>query len=85
MPLEIIEIRNFRNLNHLLIKPKESGLNIIIGKNGAGKTSLLEAIYFTSRAGSFRGNKNVVITREGSEKFTITAQHINKKSNSRRA
>lgn len=53
MPIATLDILQFRNLSkvHLDCAP---GLNLIIGENASGKTSLLEAIYFLSRARSFR-------------------------------
>ena len=53
MALLSFEINNFRNIQHsaLVFSP---GLNLITGKNAAGKTSLLEAIYCLGRVRSFR-------------------------------
>ena len=46
-------LRNFRNYDFAKVEfdPK---LNIIVGKNAAGKTNIVEAIYFLSLARSFR-------------------------------
>jgi len=46
-------LRNFRNYDYAKVEfdPK---LNIIVGENAAGKTNLVEAIYFLSLARSFR-------------------------------
>ena len=56
--MEILEINyiNFRNLIDGSVKffPK---LNLFFGKNGQGKTSLLEAIYFNATGKSFRTSK----------------------------
>jgi DNA replication and repair protein RecF len=56
--LEILEINyiNFRNLIDGSVKffPK---LNLFFGKNGQGKTSLLEAVYFNATGKSFRTSK----------------------------
>jgi len=47
--LNSIKIQNYRNLKHLDIE-KLGRVNLIIGKNNTGKTSLLEALYlFTSQ------------------------------------
>ncbi len=42
-----------RNLERFEIDPGD-GINVVFGENAAGKTSLLEAIYFVSRTRSFR-------------------------------
>ena len=56
--MEILEINyiSFRNLIDGSVKffPK---LNLFFGKNGQGKTSLLEAIYFNATGKSFRTSK----------------------------
>ena len=50
--LDIKGIRNIRDAS-LVLNPK---LNLIIGRNGSGKTSVLESIYFLGSARSFRGS-----------------------------
>jgi len=56
MSLLRLEIQNFRNLHSALIEP-DDGLNLIIGENAAGKTSLLEAIFYMSYGRSFRSSQ----------------------------
>jgi DNA replication and repair protein RecF len=53
MGLQSLEICDFRNIRHasLTFSP---GLNLVSGENAAGKTSLLEAIYYLGRVRSFR-------------------------------
>ncbi|WP_176454143.1 ATP/GTP-binding protein [Siphonobacter sp. BAB-5385] len=41
--LHSLEIKNYRNLRHLTI-PKLGRVNLVIGKNNTGKSSLLEAV-----------------------------------------
>ena len=53
MFIKRIKIENIRNLESVEIEPKP-GLNILYGGNGAGKTSILEAIVVLSRGRSFR-------------------------------
>lgn len=56
MVVSSLQIDNFRNLKKLSLQcsPK---LNLIVGENASGKTSLLEALYFLGRARSFRTNQ----------------------------
>jgi len=56
MSLIRLEIQNFRNLHSVLIEPDE-GLNLITGENAAGKTSLLEAVFYMSYGRSFRSSQ----------------------------
>ena len=44
---------NLRNLNAFSIEPDDQ-INVIVGRNAAGKTSLLEAIYILSLGRTFR-------------------------------
>lgn len=53
MRLTGLTLRNFRNYRELEFRPHES-FNYIFGSNGAGKTNLLEAIYYLSHLRSFR-------------------------------
>lgn len=53
MPFLSISGKNLRNLDEYLIKPSPH-VNIFLGKNGAGKTSLLEGIYLNAMGRSFR-------------------------------
>ena len=53
MRLKHLHIKNFRNLEDAQLTPVQ-GVNLIIGDNASGKTSLLEAIYYLSHIRSFR-------------------------------
>ena len=48
--LELVDIRSYRKLQ---FRP-DSGVHLLLGRNGAGKTNLLEAISYLSRLRSFR-------------------------------
>jgi AAA15 family ATPase/GTPase len=50
--LNSLEIKNYRNLKHLQIQ-KLGRVNLIVGKNNTGKTSVLEAISIHLYKGSF--------------------------------
>ncbi len=53
MRLTQLQIKNFRNIEDSQLTPVQ-GVNLIIGDNASGKTSLLEAIYYLSHIRSFR-------------------------------
>lgn len=48
-----LSLTQFRNIASLELTPS-SGINFIVGENGSGKTSLLEAIYLLGMGRSFR-------------------------------
>lgn len=55
MSLAHIRAENFRQFSSLSLRAHRR-LNLILGANAAGKTSLLEVLYTLGRAKSFRGN-----------------------------
>lgn len=52
-----LELHNFRNHNYFLIDKLSSSVNVLTGINGAGKTSVLEAISLLSFSKGLRGAK----------------------------
>jgi len=56
MQLEHLAVRNLRIIQETDFHPGP-GINVVVGANGSGKTSLLEAVYFLSRTRSFRTNR----------------------------
>ncbi|TAN28535.1 MAG: DNA replication and repair protein RecF, partial [Actinomycetota bacterium] len=55
MFIKRLELHEFRNYKELIFEPKSAGTTVIVGDNGQGKTSLLEAINFLATKKSFRG------------------------------
>ncbi|GIL17189.1 MAG: DNA replication and repair protein RecF [Oligoflexia bacterium] len=83
----------FRNLNSLEIKFSKK-VNIFLGKNGQGKTNLLEGLYLLTQGQSFRygdnsnliqKNKNESVLRaqvvDGDLEFEIAAQILKSRKN----
>ena len=71
MGLSLLDILEFRNLASVKLHPVTKGFNFIYGKNGSGKTSLLEAIYYLSLGRSFRSAQADRIIRYSSNKLSI--------------
>ncbi|MGH8495480.1 MAG: DNA replication/repair protein RecF [Gammaproteobacteria bacterium] len=72
MTLERLHGRNFRCFASFELLP-DPRLNVIVGLNGAGKTSLLEAIYIVGRGRSFRSGDPDTLRRSGSRAFALDA------------
>ena len=70
MKITKLELNNFRNYKKKIFD-NFSNLNIIIGKNGIGKTSIIEAIYLGSLAKSFKTNNEHLIIKNDSDYFRI--------------
>lgn len=67
-----LNLLNFRNYEKLKLdfSPKR---NIIIGKNGMGKTNIVEAIYVLALTKSFRGQTDAVLINMNQEMLRIEA------------
>lgn len=73
MAIEQIDILHFRNLAQVRIAPTRQ-INIVVGKNGSGKTSLLEAIYYVGSARSFRTPHSKQLISIGETEFSLFAR-----------
>ena len=60
-----LELHDFRNFEAVELRPSPDGLTVVQGDNGAGKTSLLEAIVYCSTLQSFRGAPREAVVRQG--------------------
>ncbi|MEG0179465.1 MAG: DNA replication and repair protein RecF [Oscillospiraceae bacterium] len=63
MTLLDINVNNFRNINNICFLPDEK-LTVIAGKNGQGKTNLLESIWLLTGSKSFRGAKDIELVQK---------------------
>ena len=73
MAILTLEVNGLRNLTGVNIEPVE-GFNFIVGDNGSGKTSLLEAIHCLGRGKSFRNHKTNKLIQMDSEVFTVVGK-----------
>ena len=62
--LRSLEIQNYRNLRHLTIE-KLGRVNLLVGKNNTGKTSVLEAVYLWVNNGRFERIYECLEIRDG--------------------
>jgi len=61
--LKALEVENYRNIPAARFEPGRE-LTVICGKNGQGKTNLLEAVWLLTGGKSFRGAKDAELIRE---------------------
>lgn len=73
MHLTELAITHFRCLDQVLLRPSES-INLILGDNGEGKTSVLEAIFCLSRGRSFRAKQLNKIIQDEQSSFVVRAK-----------
>jgi DNA replication and repair protein RecF len=79
MTLKIINFQGFRNLLDARLEFAED-FNFIIGENGAGKTNLLEAIFYVGVASSFRAREERSLIAFDSQYLKIEAEASGKKA-----
>ena len=70
--LSRLQVHNVRNLNHVALEDLQR-VNVFFGRNGSGKTSILEAIHLLAMARSFRGSIKSLITH-GLDQATVFGQ-----------
>lgn len=74
MQIEELKLKNFRNYRELTLHP-HPGVNLFFGRNGSGKTNLLEAIHYCSLGRSHRTSNDATTVKNG-EAFALTSVSI---------
>ncbi|MEO5969856.1 MAG: DNA replication/repair protein RecF [Bdellovibrionia bacterium] len=64
MKVQYLSLKNFRNIEETHFKP-DPNLNLLVGLNGQGKTSIIEALGLLATLRSFRDSKNANLIRWG--------------------
>jgi DNA replication and repair protein RecF len=72
MQIEKLLVRDVRVLQSVELR-LVPGLNVFVGANGSGKTSLLEAVHLLSYGRSFRAGGRDVLVRRGAEAAQVYA------------
>ena len=70
MHVKHLTLSNFRNYSTVEL-PLATGINLLVGKNGQGKTNLAEAIFYAATLGSHRVNGYLPLIRQGESKAII--------------
>ncbi len=76
MILSSIQLKNFRSHRDTQLNFSDE-INYIIGGNGQGKTSILEAIYYLCTTKSNNSKSDIDVIRFNEEEFEITGQFKN--------
>lgn len=71
-----LTVSNLRNITELSLQPI-SGINLILGENGSGKTSVLEAIHLLAMGRSFRTRSLKNAVQFDQQQLQITANTSN--------
>jgi len=73
MRLEQLRIHGLRCLTDVG-EPLDPAINVFVGANGAGKTSVLEAVFLLSHARSFRSGPSETLLQRGAPKLSVFAE-----------
>lgn len=74
MKLEHLSIVNYKNIREAELDFSE-GVNCLVGKNGMGKTNLLDAIYYLSFCKAFNGVADSQAVTHGEEYFMLSGSY----------
>ncbi len=70
MHVKHLTLSNFRNYETVEL-PLTTGVNLLVGKNGQGKTNLAEAIFFAATLSSHRVSGYLPLIRQGENKAIV--------------
>jgi DNA replication and repair protein RecF len=70
-----IELTDFRSHVSLRVAP-DPGVNVFVGDNGSGKTSLLEAVGYLAALTSFRRSPDASLVRQGAEEAVVRGAFV---------
>ena len=73
MYLAWLEALDFRSYERVSFSPAD-GVNVLVGDNGTGKTSVLEAIGYLATLRSFRRAPDAALVRTGAEAAVVRGE-----------
>src|SRR4051812_32127443 len=75
MRLLHLRCERFRNLTQVEVTPS-SGATVAVGHNGAGKTNLLEALYYLATLKPLRAGRLSELVQHGAQSTKVTARFL---------
>lgn len=84
MVLTELQIRRLRCLADVRLE-LDPGLNLILGANGAGKTSIIEAVHLLGYGRSFRGRASEGLLQTGAVNLEVYAEWLDGQNQAHRA
>ncbi len=79
MLVQELRLRAFRNYPELVLRPG-SGLNVLVGENGQGKSNILEAIYLLATTRSLRAGRESELIQHGEQQAWVQAEIATERS-----
>ncbi len=76
MRAESIHLRNFRNHSGTFVRELVPKINVLVGSNGAGKTSVLEALSLCTLTKSFTTYSDAVLVQRGEQKLEVDSHSV---------
>lgn len=73
MQVSRLDIRDFRCFGDVSVAPA-AGVNLLVGDNGAGKTTVIEALHLLAYGRSFRGRVRDGLVRSGATALEVFAE-----------
>lgn len=80
MGITSLWLTDFRCFEESVFEPDPRGLTVLRGENGAGKTSVLEAVGWLAVQRSFRGAGREALVRTGAARAIVRAQAVGERS-----
>ncbi|MGH9110240.1 MAG: DNA replication/repair protein RecF [Acidimicrobiales bacterium] len=71
--LERLELHDLRAFSGVVIEPDPEGTTVLAGRNGSGKTTILEAVAFLGTLRSFRTASREAMVRAGCDRAIVRA------------
>jgi DNA replication and repair protein RecF len=72
--IDWLQLRDFRNMSEVEVRFAPGGLTVVLGDNGAGKTSLLEGVAYIATQHSLRGAAHEALVRVGQERAFVRGE-----------
>ena len=76
MHLETLTLTDFRSYSDGSFEPAPSGITVVTGANGAGKTNLIEAVGYLATLRSLRASPAEALVRTGSSSATAVVRSV---------